>query len=90
MIDVGFKNYLDSRHVIHILPPNTARAKWLIKEATAGRYLIDCTQGHKTESLLICQTGHLILSGLKESAINKRIKYFKENGGQIFEEIESF
>ena len=78
MFDVGFKNYIDKNRIIHIMPPNSSKAKRIIKEALLSRKLINCTNGRKTGSLLVLNTYHLILSPLKCSSINKKLETIKE------------
>ena len=73
MIDVGFKNFIDPKRVKLTIPNNSSRARWLIKESIAARKLINCTNGKKTESLIILNTGHLVLSSLKKSSLEKKI-----------------
>jgi extracellular matrix regulatory protein A len=74
MIDVGYKNFIDEKEIREMIKPDSSRARWLRKEAIAGRNLIDCTQGRKTNSIIILKTGHLALSSLKYSSLLRRIK----------------
>lgn len=74
MIDVGFKNYIRANRINFLLKPGSTKVKWLIKEALAGRRIINCTQGKKVGSILILNTSHLVLSPLKYSSIIKRLK----------------
>jgi regulator of extracellular matrix RemA (YlzA/DUF370 family) len=74
MLDLGYKNYIDEKYVKSIIPPNSSHAKWLRKEAIVGRMLIDCTQGRKTNSLVIMDTGHVALSSLRHKLIIKRLQ----------------
>ena len=75
---VGFKNYVDKDRILLVMPPNTSKAKRIIKEALLSRKLINCTNGRKTGSLLILNTYHLILSPLKCSSLNKKLEIVKE------------
>ena len=74
MLDVGYKNFIDEKRVKRVMPFENSKAKWLRKEAIAGNTLIDCTQGRKTNCILILRTGHLVLSSLKSGSIIRRIK----------------
>lgn len=73
MIDVGYKNFIIKKRIKTILKPHSARAKWLKREALAGRTLIDCTQGRKTNSLLILDSNHLILSPIHFQTLNNNL-----------------
>jgi len=74
MIDMGYKNFIDENLIREVITPETSKARWLRKEAIAGRMLIDCTQGRKTNTLLTLKTGHLVLSSLKYPSLLRRIK----------------
>jgi extracellular matrix regulatory protein A len=89
LLDVGYKNYVDPTHIIKIVPPNSSHSKWLIKESIAGRTIIDCTHGRKTNSLIILDTGHLVLSSLKYYSVARRLKAYKEGKPQIDEAEEN-
>jgi extracellular matrix regulatory protein A len=74
MFDVGYKNYIDKDRILAVMPPNSSKAKRIIKEAQISRRLINCTNGRKTGSILLLKTSHLILSPLKCSVLNKRLE----------------
>ena len=83
MIDIGFKNYIDPTRIHLIMPADTARARWFRREAVESRALIDCTQGRKTNSVILLTTNHLILSSLKYKSLQKRIEFTEiENGSE--------
>jgi extracellular matrix regulatory protein A len=84
MIDLGYKNFIDEKLIVDTLTPDSSRARWLRKEAIAGRSLIDCTQGRKTNSLIVLKTGHIALSSLKHSSLERRIKFSETK--QVYEE----
>lgn len=74
MLDIGYKNYIDPDQIDTVIDPYSSRAKWLKKEAVEGQTLINCTQGRKTNTLIILKTGHLVLSSLKYNSLIRRIK----------------
>ncbi|MCG8570945.1 MAG: DUF370 domain-containing protein [Spirochaetes bacterium] len=76
MLDVGYKNYIDPTKIKAILSPYSSRAKWLKKEAIEGRTLIDCTQGRKTNIMIVMITDHLVLSSLRYASLLRRLKAF--------------
>ncbi len=88
MIDVGFKNYVDKDRILFVIPPNTSKAKRIIKEALLSRKLINCTNGRKTSSILILNTYHLILSPLKCSSIKNKLDSIKNKTEEIKENSE--
>jgi extracellular matrix regulatory protein A len=74
MIDVGYKNFIDEIRINEMVKPDCSHARWLRKEAIAGRMLIDCTQGRKTNSVIRMKSGHIILSSLRYTSLLRRLK----------------
>ncbi|OHD16250.1 MAG: hypothetical protein A2086_10950 [Spirochaetes bacterium GWD1_27_9] len=74
MIDVGYKNFIDEAKITEILKPDTSRSKWVRKEAVAGMTLIDCTEGRKTNCIILLKTGHTILSSIRFASLIRRLK----------------
>ena len=60
MFDVGFKNFIDKDRILLIMPPNSSKAKRIIKEALLSRKLINCTNGRKTGSYIPSECYFLI------------------------------
>ena len=79
MLDIGYKNYIEPKQIKQIISPNSSKAKWLKKEAIEGRTLIDCTQGRKTNCMIILKTNHLVLSSLRYNSLIRRIKAISNN-----------
>ncbi|HOJ64789.1 MAG TPA: DUF370 domain-containing protein [Spirochaetota bacterium] len=77
MIDIGYKNFVNEKKIRKIMKFEKSKTKWIRKEAIAGNVLIDCTQGRKTNSLIIMKSGHVILSSLKQFSLKKRLKAIK-------------
>lgn len=73
LLDVGYKNFIDSEKITAIISPNTSRSKWIRKEAIESHTLVDCTQGRKTNSMIILSTSHIVLSSLKYKSLLKRL-----------------
>ncbi len=80
MTDIGFKNYIDESRILTIIGNNTSRAKWLVREALSSGRLINCTQGKKAGCVIILNTGHIVLSSLKISAVKIRIQSVDKAG----------
>ncbi len=73
MVDIGYKNYINERKVRKLLNYESSKGKWLKKEAIAGSFFIDCTQGRKANSVVVMKSGHVILSFMKSNSILKRL-----------------
>jgi len=83
MIDIGYKNFIDETKIEEITDLTTSKAKWARKEALACNYLIDCTQGRKTNSVIALESGHIVLSSLKISSVTRRKNAMLKNGSKV-------
>lgn len=79
LLDVGYKNFINAKQINYIIEPYTTRAKWLRKEAQVGCFLVDCTQGRKTNTIIVLKTEHVILSALKYNTVLKRFNLLLDN-----------
>ena len=64
LINIGFGNVVSARRVISLIKPDSAPVKRMIQEAREQGMLIDATYGRKTASVLIMDSGHVVLSGI--------------------------
>ena len=78
LINIGFNNIVMASRVIAILTPNSAPMKRLKEDAKGEGKLIDATQGRRTRSIIIMDSGHLILSAVQSETICQRFSSSKE------------
>lgn len=78
LINIGFGNLINSDKILTVLSPDSAPAKRIISEAKAQKRLIDATQGRKTESVIITDSDHIVLSYLHSEDILNRNNQTKE------------
>ncbi len=74
LINIGFSNLVNLDKIVAVISPDSAPAKRIVSEAKKERRLIDATQGRKTESVIITDSDHIILSYLNNEEIQKREK----------------
>ena len=79
LIGIGFGNLLSKDRIISVINPDSAPIKRVITEARGQGLLIDATQGRKTGSVIVCDSGHVVLSYLTP----ERLLSGMENTGQI-------
>lgn len=72
LINIGFGNLINSDRIIAVLSPDSAPAKRIIADAKKEKRLIDATQGRKTESVIITDSDHIVLSYLQNEDILER------------------
>ena len=72
LINIGFGSMLSSRRILAILSPDSAPIKRVVQEAKERGMLIDASYGRKTQSVILMDTDHVILSALDAQALCER------------------
>ena len=78
IINIGYGNIVASGRIIAIVSPEAAPVKRLVQEAKAEGNIIDATCGRKTRAVIICDSGHVVLSALMTDTILMRLQNFKD------------
>ena len=73
LVHIGSGQVLSSRRVVAITSPDSAPIKRLIQEVRRKGLCIDMTSGHKTKSVLILDSGHIVLASLSPEGLASRI-----------------
>ena len=77
-INIGYGNIVASGRIIAIVSPEAAPVKRLVQEAKAEGNIIDATCGRKTRAVIICDSGHVVLSAPMTDTILMRLQNFKD------------
>ena len=77
-VNIGFGNMVSVSRIVAVVSPDSAPIKRIISDARDNVTLIDASCGRKTKTVIIADTGHVILSGLSPEIVMKRI----ETGGE--------
>lgn len=72
MTDIGFGNYIASGRVVAVASPESAPIKRLVQDAKDAGVAVDVTCGKKTKSVLLTDSGHIVLSVLSPEEIHRR------------------
>ena len=72
LINIGFGSLLSAGRVLAIVDPDSAPIKRLVQEARERGMLIDASYGHKTKSVILMDTDHVVLSALTPEALSQR------------------
>lgn len=72
LINIGFGNMVSSGRVLTVIGPDSAPIKRIIQEAKDRAMLIDATYGRKTQSVIIMDTDHVVLSAVSPDTIASR------------------
>ncbi len=72
LINIGFGSMIAASRVLAVLEPDSAPIKRVVQEAKERGMLIDASYGRKTQSVILMDTDHVILSSLLPDNICQR------------------
>lgn len=72
LLNIGFGNYVVNSRVVAIVNPASSPMRRLREDAKESRLLVDATQGRKTRSIIVADSGHVILSAIQAETISQR------------------
>ena len=72
LINIGFGSMVAANRVLAIVVPDSAPIKRVVQEARDRGMLIDASYGRKTQSVLLMDTDHVILSALTPETVHDR------------------
>ncbi len=73
LVNIGFGNLINANRVIAMVSPESAPIKRIITEAREKGTLIDASFGRKTKTVLVMDSGHVILSGIQPETVGTRM-----------------
>ena len=74
LIAIGFGNLVSAERMISVVSPESAPIKRMIQDVREKGLLIDASFGRSTRSVLIMDSGHVILSALPPETIGARLE----------------
>ena len=72
-VNIGFGNTVCAERIVAVVSPESAPIKRIIQESRDKGMLIDATYGRKTKSVVICDSGHIILSAVQTETVASRL-----------------
>jgi regulator of extracellular matrix RemA (YlzA/DUF370 family) len=73
LVHVGFGNVIAVNRVIALLSTNQQPVKRLLREAREKERLIDATHGRKAKTVILFETGHMMLAAVTAETIAHRL-----------------
>ena len=73
LVNIGFGSMLAASRMLAVLEPDSAPIKRIIQESRDRGMLIDASYGRKTQSVILMDTDHVILSALTPEVISGRM-----------------
>lgn len=72
LVNIGFGSMVAAMRILAVVDPDSAPIKRVIQEARDRGMLIDASYGRKTQSVLLMDTDHVILSALTTQVMGER------------------
>jgi len=72
-VNIGFSNVVAVSRIVAIVTPTSAPMKRLKIEAKQSGKLVDASQGRRTRSIIITDSGHVILSAVQAETLVQRL-----------------
>lgn len=72
LVNIGFNNMVNGAKIISVVSTDAAPIKRMIQTARDEGKAVDATCGRKTKSVLVMESGHLVLSALTTETISAR------------------
>ncbi len=72
LVNIGFGNIVNADRVIAVISPESSPMKRLIQGAKEKGTLITATLGRRTRSIVVMDSGHIVLSALQPETIASR------------------
>ena len=73
LINIGYGNMVAANRVMAVVSPDSAPVKRMVQEARQAGKLIDATLGRKTRSVLVVDSGHIVLAAIQPAAAAGRL-----------------
>ena len=72
LIGIGLGNYISAERVIAVVSPDSAPIKRMVSDCKDNGTAIDSTYGRRTRSVIIMDSGQIVLSSLQPGTIVER------------------
>lgn len=79
LINIGFGNTVNVDRIVAVVSPEAAPVKRIVQTAKDEGTAIDATCGRRTRSVIVCDSGHIILSALQPDTIAGKTTEEQEN-----------
>ena len=78
LLNVGYGNMVTRARVVAVVSSQSSASRRLRAEAEKRNLLVDATQGRRTRSILVMDTGHVVMSAVNPETVSARIE-----GGEL-------
>ncbi len=71
-ISIGFGNYINADKIVSYIRADAAPIKRMVQTAKDSGMAVDATCGKKTKTVIVMESGHVVLSSLTTETIQNR------------------
>jgi len=82
LVHVGFGDYLAANRILTVIKPGSVPVRRLLEAAERRNLLVDITHGRRTKSVVLLDSGHLVLLALQPETIASRLKSLHSKDGE--------
>ncbi|MCL4513660.1 MAG: DUF370 domain-containing protein [Candidatus Eremiobacteraeota bacterium] len=72
LLNVGYGNFISVNKLVAVLNADSSPIKRVVQEAKDKGILVDATYGRRTRSVLIMDSGHVVLSAIQSETMSHR------------------
>ena len=83
MTNIGFGNMVATNRIVALVSPDSAPIKRLVQDAKDSGIAIDVTCGRKTRSVIVTDSGHILLSAIQPETMKRRL-----SGEDVKDEVD--
>ena len=83
LVNIGFGNMINASRLVAMVSPDAAPVKRIVQDCKKNGTLIDATHGRRSRTVLIMDSGHVVLTYHQAETVAARQS---ESGGEIHEE----
>lgn len=74
LVNIGFGNAVNADRIVAVVSPEAAPVKRIVQTAKDDGTAIDATCGRKTRSVIICDSGHVVMSALQPETLTAKLE----------------
>lgn len=80
LLNIGFGNMVSAERIIAVVSPESAPIKRMVQDVRDKGLLIDASFGRSTKSVIVMDSGNVVLSALAADVLAARISDKSEEG----------
>lgn len=82
LMNIGFGGMVAEERILAVISPDSSPIKRVIQDVRERGQLIDASFGRKTQSVIVMDSGHVILSALTPDEITVKVSGNQEIKGE--------